>query len=449
MLSAADNELLTKVGHGTPMGDLMRRYWIPAVLSREIEPDGVPHRTRLLGEDLLVMRFTSGEPAVLLPACPHRGASLFFGRNEEEGIRCAYHGWKFNAAGFCVDMPSEPPESNFKDKVTLKSYRAAERNGVVWIYMGPQQADPPPLPDLEWNLAPESHTYLTKRVAQNNYFQTLEGEIDSSHSGFLHKSFTNPFAFTLSWRTREEMGMVYKMRDRHPRFQVKETEYGVLIGARRNAEEDSYYWRITQFMFPFHTMIPPYGPDPLLSGHAYIPMDDEHVLALCYTYNPARPLSEEELDYLHYARHDGQEGLHPTVTGFLPPQANKPEGAWWPKHHIDNDFNVDWERQKTAQFSGLPGTWAQDSGMQETMGRVANRSVEHLGVSDTGIIRTRRALIKAAKLLRDYGIEPDSVWEPDVYRIRSASVVLPRDADWVEASAEFRHARERVNFAAV
>ena len=447
MLSVADNELLTKTGPGTPMGELMRRYWIPAVFSGEVEPDGVPHRTRLLGEDLLVLRFTNGEPAVLAPACPHRGASLFFGRNEENGVRCAYHGWKFNAAGFCVDMPSEPPESNFKDKVTIKSYRASERNGLIWIYMGPEQADPPPLPDLEWNSVPASHSYLTKRIAQNNYFQTLEGEIDSSHSGFLHQSFTNPHR--LNWQTKQEMGMVYKMRDRHPRFQTKETDYGVLIGARRNAEEDSYYWRITQFLFPFHTIIPPYGEDPMFSGHAYVPMDDEHVIALCFSYNPVRPLNEEELGYLRHARRDGQEGLHPTVDGFLPPVPNRPEGAWWPKHHIDNDFNVDWRRQKDVQFSGLPGTWVQDSGMQETMGRVANRSIEHLGVSDTGIIRTRRALIKAARLLRDYGIEPDSVWDSGVYSTRSAAVVLPRDAEWVEASAEYRETNPSVNFAAV
>ena len=445
MLSAADNELLTRVGPGTPMGDLMRRYWIPAVFSNEVEKDGVPHRTRLLGEDLLVVRFTSGATAAMSPTCPHRSASLFFGRNEEEGLRCGYHGWKFDASGSCVDMPSEPPESNFREKVTHRAYRTFERNGLIWIYMGPQQAAPPAPPDLEWNLVPETHCYMTKRIAQNNFFQTLEGEIDSSHSSFLHASFADPFRLT----TKQEQGMIYKMQDRHPRFQTKETDYGVLIGARRNAEVDSYYWRITQYLFPFHAIIPPYGADPLFSGHAFVPMDDHHVTALCFTYNPVRPLTEKELEILYHARNDGQQGLHPTVDGFLPPLANRPEGAWWPKHHVDNDFNVDWRLQRDVQFSGLPGTWVQDSGMQETMGRVANRTIEHLGVSDTGIIRTRRALIKAAKLLRDYGIELESVWNPSVYSVRSAAVVLPRDVDWVEGSAEFREAKESVNFAAV
>ncbi len=444
MLSASDNEILTRVGRGTVMGELMRRYWIPAVLSREVERDGVPHRTRLLGEDLIVLRLTSGKVAAMSPACPHRGASLFFGRNEEEGIRCGYHGWKFDETGACVDMPSEPPESNLRAKVKHAAYRVRERNGVVWIYMGPWHDDPPPLPDLEWNMVPESHVYLTKRVAQNNFFQTLEGEIDSSHSGFLHSTFKDPYRMM----TKQEQGMVYKMRDRHPRFEVLDTDYGALIGARRNAEEGAYYWRITQFMFPFHTMIPPYGNDPLLSGHAYIPMDDVNVLAVCFTYNPVRPLAEEELDNLKFGR-DGQQGLHPTVDAFLPPIPNRPEGAWWPKHHIDNDFNVDWERQKTLQFSGLPGTWTQDSGMQETMGRIANRSGERLGVSDTGIIRTRRALLRAAKMLDEYGVEPVSASDPTVYSLRSAAVVLPRDGDWVKQSAQYREATPGAHYAAV
>ena len=445
MLSTTDNQILTRVSAGTVMGDLMRRYWIPAVFSSEIAKDGVPHRTRLLGEDLLVLRLTSGKVATMSPSCPHRGASLFFGRNEEEGLRCVYHGWKFDELGQCIDMPSEPPESNFKGKVSHVAYRTIERNGLIWIYMGPEQDNPPSHPDLEWNLVPENQCFMTKRIAQNNYFQTLEGEIDSSHSGFLHSSFTDPFRLT----TKQEQGMIYKMRDRHPRFEALDTDYGVLIGARRNAEVDSYYWRITQFLFPFHTIIPPYGNDPLFSGHAWVPMDDENVIALCFTYNPVRPLTESELDYLHHGRHDGLQTLHPTVDAFLPEIPNRPEGAWWPKHHIDNAFDINWDLQKTTFYTGLPGTWVQDSGMQETMGRVVNRANEHLGVSDTAIIRARRALLKASKLLNEQGIEPTSVNDPTVYNIRSAAVVIPKDVDWVTASEKYRSANPTKNFAAI
>jgi phenylpropionate dioxygenase-like ring-hydroxylating dioxygenase large terminal subunit len=456
MLSTADNELMTQVGAGTVMGELLRRYWIPAVLSSEVVKDGVPHRTRLLGEDLLVFRVTSGDVGVVIPNCPHRGASLYFGRNEEEGLRCAYHGWKFDIAGRCIDMPSEPPESNFGTKVELKHYAARERNGVVWIYMGPGQEDPPELPQLEWNLVPESQVYLSKRVAQNNFMQTIEGEIDSSHSGFLHSRFDDPFGGSSAnlanrvalARGNDQQGMVYKMLDKHPRFQTLDTDYGVLIGARRNAEEDSYYWRITQFYLPFHTMIPPYGANPLLSGHAYIPMDDYHTLAVCYTYHPTEPLNERQLDYLRNGPQPGQQGLHPTVDAFLP-QLARAEGAWWPKHNVDNDFGVDWDAQRTTRFSGLPGTWPQDSGMQETMGRIYDRTQEHLGVSDTAIIRTRRRLIHSAKHLHDLGIEPSSATDSDCYHTRSAAIVLPRSEEWVEGSGRFREATQGVNHAAV
>lgn len=156
MLNHADNELLTRVGRGTPMGDLLRQYWMPAALSAELpEPDGAPLRVRLLGENLIAFRASSGQLGLVAEACPHRGASLFFGRNEAEGLRCAYHGWKFDHTGRCSDLPNEAPDCPLKNKVRLRAYPCRERNGVVWAYLGPR-AEPPPLPDLEWNLRPDS-----------------------------------------------------------------------------------------------------------------------------------------------------------------------------------------------------------------------------------------------------------------------------------------------------
>src|ERR1051326_8187534 len=150
MLSKADNDLATHVGPGTPMGNLLREYWLPAMMSCELAaPDCPPVRVRLLGENLIAFRTTSGQVGIIQNACPHRGASLFFGRNEEEGLRCVYHGWKFDVSGQCVDMPSEPAESNFKSKIRATAYRGADWGGVTWIYMGPNQADPP-LPEMEW-----------------------------------------------------------------------------------------------------------------------------------------------------------------------------------------------------------------------------------------------------------------------------------------------------------
>src|SRR3972149_6459855 len=143
MLSKEDNQLLCRVGPGTPMGDLMRQYWLPAIRSDELpSPDSPPMRLRLLGENLIVFRTTSSSVGMIQNSCPHRGASMFFGRNEEEGLRCVYHGWKFDTTGACVDMPSEPAESNFKNKVRIRSYPTHESGGLVWAYMGPPELKP-------------------------------------------------------------------------------------------------------------------------------------------------------------------------------------------------------------------------------------------------------------------------------------------------------------------
>ncbi len=183
MLSAADNELMCRVGPGTPMGNLLRQYWIPALTPDDLQPDGPPLRVRLLGENLIAFKTTSGEVGLIQNSCPHRGASMFFGRNEEEGLRCVYHGWKFDTAGDCIDMPSEPAESNFKNKVHTVAYPCVERNGIIWAYMG-TRATPPPLPDLPPNLDP--NCTVQRRLEECSYMQCLEGDIDTVHAGFLH-----------------------------------------------------------------------------------------------------------------------------------------------------------------------------------------------------------------------------------------------------------------------
>ena len=456
MLSIEDNELLTRIGPGTPMGDLVRQYWIPALLSSELPgPDSDPIRVRLLGEDLIAFRDSNGKVGMLANNCPHRGASLFFGRNEEAGLRCVYHGWKFDVDGNCVDMPNEPAESDFKSKVRAVAYPCQERGRVVWTYMG-SQTQSPPLPGLEWNLVPDSHVYLTKRVADSNWVQTLEGEIDSSHSGFLHTlleeqdNYDNaPIASNARLYGNSSKGMYYKMKDRHPHFEVLDTDYGVLIGARRAAEADSFYWRLTQFLMPFHTVIPPYGEDPVFSGHAWIPVDDRHTLALCFTYHPLRPLTDDEISRLqHGGGKLGHQGLHPTVDAFQPPTSE----VWSQFRSIynkANDYQLDTDAQRTIRYSGLPGVWPQDSACQESMGWICDRTAEHLGSSDAGIIRARRRLMNAARALREQGAEPPGVAQPEAYQLRSASVVLPRNGSWIDDSAPFREARPGVNFAAV
>src|ERR671930_96566 len=245
MLSNAENEILTRVGPGTPMGNFLREYWLPAM-------NCPPVRIRLLCENLIAFRATSGKVGVVQNACPHRGASLFFGRNEEEGLRCVYHGWKFDVTGQCTDMPNEPPESNFKDKIRHTAYPTRELNGILWAYMGPRH-EPPPLPELEWTLVPESHRVLRPFVRECNWMQALEGDIDSAHSSFLH-SVLNPDLIG-------DQGTGLKHTDRAPRFCLMDTDYGVKIGVERTADAGHSYWRITQFLMPIFTMFPPTGED--------------------------------------------------------------------------------------------------------------------------------------------------------------------------------------------
>ncbi|MSQ26852.1 MAG: aromatic ring-hydroxylating dioxygenase subunit alpha [Dehalococcoidia bacterium] len=427
MLSKTDNELLTRVGPGTAMGDTLRQYWMPALLSTELpDPDGAPLRLRLLGEDLVAFRDSSGRVGLVANNCPHRGASLFFGRNEEHGLRCVYHGWKFDLTGACVDMPNEPAESNFKSKVRLTSYPCQERNGLVWAYMGPL-AQPPALPALEWNLVPEDQYYLTKRVQACNWAQSLEGGIDSSHGSFLHSDLQRPEG--VNARDGVRVGLLpYMYDDRHPRFEVMDTPYGAHIAARRSGEPDSYYWRITEFLLPWYTMIPPFGKNPTFSGHAWVPMDDEHTVTWSVHWHPTRALTERELDYWRSGKQ-----IHSGPHQYAP-KTSAPAGAWVPAANVANDYFIDYEAQRNIRFTGLAGIWLQDQAMQESMGAIYDRTKEHLGASDTGVIKARQLWLRALRNLRDQGLTPSGVMEPETYRVRPVSALVPRNTPWLEAT---------------
>ena len=185
MTSAAEGALLTRVGPGTPLGTLMREDWVPALLSSELVADGAPVRLRLLGENLIGFRDTSGRVGIMDHRCPHRCASMFFGRNEENGLRCAYHGWKFDVDGNCLDMPNVPKHQAFPQKVKAKAYPSVERNGLVWTYMGAREV-PPPMPCFEAAMLPVEQMNLFMVQRECNWLQALEGDVDTSHFGFLH-----------------------------------------------------------------------------------------------------------------------------------------------------------------------------------------------------------------------------------------------------------------------
>ncbi len=399
MLNPNDNDRLTQVGPGTPMGELFRRFWTPAIVATELpEPDGAPLRIRLLGEDLVAWRNTDGSIGLMQNACPHRGASMFFGRNEENGLRCVYHGWKFDAEGVCVDMPNEPAESNFKHKIKAAAYAAAEWGGLIWAYMGPRDLQPE-LPQFEWCLVPESHRHVDRWQQDCSYMQALEGCIDTSHVSFLHRSLApNP---SITRRVVRPEGRA----DTSPMLTVQETDYGYAYGGRRNLTSGQFYWRITQWLLPYFTLIPamewPRG------GHCYVPIDDEHVWAFAYQYDPTAPLPEDVLEMYR----KGAASTAKKVPGTLRTLANR-----------ENDYLIDRAAQKTQSYSGIFGVRNQDIAMVESMGAIYDRTKEHLGTADLAIIAARRILLRMAAQLQA-GVEPAAPRNAGAFRVRPLDVV--------------------------
>jgi nitrite reductase/ring-hydroxylating ferredoxin subunit len=439
MLSREDNELLCRVGPGTPMGALFRQYWLPVLLSRELpEPDGPPRRVRLLGEDLVAFRLTSGGVGLIQDHCPHRGTSLFYGRNEGDGLRCVYHGWKFDCTGRCVDMPGEPPQSSFAAKVRARAYPCVERDGVVWAYPGPR-ATPPPLPDVEPNMLGTGEATVQKVLRECNWFQALEGDIDTGHLGFLHLGAVKPEDTTPGTFD------YYNVADRAPRYRVVDTEFGTSYGAYRPADADTYYWRIAHFLFPCFTMIPTGILGVQVLVRAWVPLDDGHVMFWSFEV-PASRQGRAAAGGASTLARDGRPvaaaGARPGRFEFLPDTTDW-LGTFRLTQHRGNDYRIDRAAQRTQSFTGIAGIHQQDQAATESMGPIIDRTGEHLGSSDAMVIRTRRRLLGAARALRDGGVVPPGVDDPAVYRCRSGGVVLPRDADWLEATRDLRRASAR------
>ena len=406
-LTPEQQETLVRIGPGTPMGTLMRRYWLPIALQSELaQADGPQVRVRVLGEDLLAFRDTSGRVGLIDEFCAHRGVSLFFGRNEEGGIRCPYHGWKYDVGGQCVDMPTEPAESNFASKVRLASYPVLERGGLIWAYLGPSALQPPP-PAYDWLSVPQSQIFWTKREQESNWLQALEGAIDSSHVGVLHR-----YELDHDRLHQNADGPKYIKADTRPTFFTADAPFGVAVGARRNGDSSArWYWRMTPFIMPFHQMVPPYGENPT-GGHSFVPIDDEHVFSYSFYWHPTVPIDDDLR-----ASMDAGSGIHSVnIPGTFRPVANR-----------SNDYLIDRAAQKArATFSGVIGIAQQDAAVQESMGAIQDRTRERLGTSDVGIIAARDRLLRAALALRDNGIAPPAL-EPAEQRVRSASVLLPKD----------------------
>ena len=426
MLTREHNDLVTRTGPATPMGQLLRRYWIPILHAAELpENDSSPVRVKLLSERLLAWRDSQGRYALTDEFCAHRGVSLWFGRNEDDGLRCPYHGWKYDYTGQCVEVPSEPEASGFCRKIKLKSYPLVDVGGTLWAYMGPPELQPP-LPAFEWGELPPAHRYFSKRQQECNYLQAMEGGIDSSHVSFLHSGelHTDPLH-------RGTKGALYQ-QDRKPKFEVIESPGGFYIGARRQAEPGHYYWRITQWIMPWYTMVPPYG-DNALNAHAFVPIDDENCFVWTFTYHPLRPLSDTEIDVM---RRGG--GIHvELIPGTFRPVINK-----------TNDYLIDREAQKAGRtYSGVRGIAMQDASVQESMGPIQDRTKENLVSTDNAIIMARHRLRRAALALAT-GTAPPGL-TPESQQVRSATFVLPHDVPFAEARREDLQVRPGVGHTSV
>jgi phenylpropionate dioxygenase-like ring-hydroxylating dioxygenase large terminal subunit len=418
MLSIQENDRLARTEPGTPMGDLIRRYWMPFLLSKDLpEVDGEPVRITLLSEQLLAFRDTSGRVGLIQRNCAHRWADLFFGRNEEGGLRCSYHGWKYDINGQCVDMPTEAEDSTFKDKVRIASYPVVESGGVCWTYMGPRELQPE-LPNFEFLRMPESHRYVSWNHQDTNYAQAIEGGIDSAHSNYLHSTldaYRRTDAWVAEGKRSGVLRDIYHARDQHPKFFAEDTDYGVMIGSRRETGEDQYYWRFNLFLMPFYAM-PPSGAKQKFF-HAWVPLDDHNCQRWTFTWNLDRPLTARER-----ASWDKGSGLHAALI---------PGPDHIPVLNKRNDYLIDRDEQKNFTFTGITGTGEQDFSVQEGMGVITPRQNEHLGTTDIGIIKMRRRLLSDMTGLQD-GREPYSASNPEVYNVRATDALLPPEASFVD-----------------
>jgi phthalate 4,5-dioxygenase len=413
MLSAEENALLCRIEGDAPMGRMIRRYWIPAALSEEVEPDGAPRRVRLMGEELIVFRDSNGKPGLLEELCPHRGASLLLARNEECGLRCLYHGWKFDVNGKVHDMPAEPDASAMMERVGAVAYPVRESGGIIWAYMGEKGAEPPPL-DFEFAQYPTDNIVHMKARLDCNWVQALEGVIDSSHTNYLHGDTFKPAAGFLSSTYRGDSLLVDRpSSDGKPRYEIENTDYGFRYAAIRKPIADAdknTYVRVTLFVAPFYGLFP--GQEGWGSVQAFVPIDDTHTMLYFTRYNMRGPVSAQERER-HFA-----------WSGFVPGVDVDAEGR-----KFRNRAN-DWLQDRKS-MSGIRGVQMEDAVVQESMGPIYDRRKEHLGVSDMAVVRMRRLMLQSVRDFAESGKTPLGLQRALNYKkLRAEEAIVPLDTPW-------------------
>ena len=400
MLSREDNELVTRVGPGSVMGDVLRRFWVIVCRSEALEADGDPVRVRLFGRNFVAFRATDGRVGVFDEACPHRGASLLLARNEDCALTCIFHGWKFDVSGQTVDVPTEPPERQaaFRAKVPLRAYPVREAGTVIWAYLGEGEA--PPFPDFEFTHLPDDQVFSRVAYTHCNWLQGVEATIDSSHASILHKSW-------VAERSREWASF---QADSAPVYDLDVTSYGVRAAALRNFTDGRMNVRVTEFVLPFYAFIPFETPRNVIFS---MPVDDEWTAQWYIFYNSEGSIAE------YMAQHDRR-------------YPGDPNNFYQPQGTFENRWLQD-RAKLQGHWTGMPGLIYEDFVVEESMGPIVDRTKEYLGSSDALIVRVRRELLKMARAHatgeRDAGPPPDL----DYPSIRARNTMLDKGADWRRA----------------
>ena len=413
MITHEENDLLCRVENGAPMGQLMRRHWVPICLIEEVsEPDGTPVKARILGEDLVVFRNTDGEVGVMDEYCPHRRASLVFGRNEEGGLRCLYHGWKMDVNGNVTEMSSEPEASGMLEKVKHKAYPTKEWGGFVWAYMGAAET----MPEFEpprWAPTADTRVSVAKVIIPVNWAQILEGAIDSAHSSSLHSSDMVPARVDGAKAT--DKNWLRPSTDKAPRMQVQRASFGFRYAAVRrpifNAQTHDYV-RTTVFVAPWTVLIPPNNLYNV--ANVNVPVDDTNT---CF--------------YFIGWGHPSQTPETATWRKFLGQTVGVDlDEQYRPLRNYENRYWQDRQAMKSGNFTGISGIPNQDMAMWITMGKIADRSHDRLGASDMAIVEFRKQMVDAVQAFQATG-EAIGTGEKRIPKeVCSFQGVIPKTVDW-------------------
>lgn len=407
MLSTEDNNLLTRVEKEAPMGQLLREYWVPALRSARLEPNGAPVRVRLFGENFVAFRAEDGRVGFLDEGCPHRGVSLALARNEDCALRCIFHGWKIDVSGKVVETPSEPGDSDFASKIRVNHYPVQEAGKLVWVYLGKEDT-PPIFPNFEFNNLPDANVLVIGAITNANWFQSLEGALDSSHLSILHSNLIpkSPTADITAQSIRN---------DSRPRYEMEQQPYGITTAAIRNAPDGRQYVRVSQFVAPWYSIVPVAGGSATSRlAFAFVPIDDTHTQTWVIHSNVKEPV-------ILPAR---------LAQAFYGTPTPDPDNFYNWGANSNNLWGQDRQKMQEGHFSGILGITPEDFACQEGQGPIADRSKETLGQSDIAIIQTRKLMLAAARAFQEGKPAFSLDQNIDYSKIMAVSAVVEANEDW-------------------